>query len=287
MQNGPLISIGIPLYNAEKFILFSLRSILDQSYNNFELIITDDGSTDNSVQIVKSLNDDRIKLVIDGKNMGISYRLNQQINLAKGKYFVRMDADDIMFPERLQKQITFLENNPQIDVIGSSVVCIDDDNQIIGFRKAELVKNYSELFTKVLFNHPTVAGKIDFFKKYLYSDELKGVEDADLWIRSFFESKFHVINEPLLFYRDPLVFKLKTYLFRLTQKDKLLQQNVFLQSNKSLLYKLLILNYLKKGIAMALSFFKMDQIMIRRRNNNQCAIDPEWKIVLESIINGK
>ncbi|WP_294319037.1 glycosyltransferase [uncultured Chryseobacterium sp.] len=279
------VSIGIPLYNGEKFIRNTIHSVLNQSYENFELIITDDGSTDNSIEIIKSFKDSRIKLIIDGRNEGISFRLNQQIALARGKYFVRMDADDIMFPDRLRKQIDFLEKNPETDAIGSSVVILDDDNKIIGFRKAELITDYSKLFTKILFNHPTVTGKLKFFRKYLYSEELKGVEDAELWIRSYPESIFQIMEEPLLFYRDPVVFKLKTYLFRLDQKNKLFRQSTFLRENKKFFFKLIIQNWIKKILAQLLSFFKMDHIMIKRRNKIITSIDPQWKIILENITN--
>ncbi|MCL1671843.1 glycosyltransferase family 2 protein [Elizabethkingia ursingii] len=281
MESIPFVTIGIPLYNAEKFIANTINSILIQSYRDFELIITDDGSQDNSLEIIKSFDDSRIKLIADGKNKGISYRLNQQISLARGKYFVRMDADDLMFPDRIQKQIDFLEDNPDIEVLGSSVIVIDDYNKIIGFRKGVLLKDYEELFNKVLFNHPTVTGKLEYFKRYPYSEDLIGVEDADLWIRSFKESTFHVMEEPLLFYRDPLVFKLNTYLFRLKQKNKLLKQNNFLQNNKSLLYKLILKNWLRKILAQLLNFAKVDHIMITRRNKIDVTIDPQWKLILK------
>ena len=128
------ISVGIPVYNAEKFLEKTIRSVLNQSYKNFELIITDDGSSDKSVDIVKSFNDSRITLIADGENRGISYRLNQQIRLAKGKYFFRMDADDLMFPERIFTQVNFLEQNPEIDryAIGFEVTNVNDILDALG-----------------------------------------------------------------------------------------------------------------------------------------------------------
>ena len=83
----PLVTIGIPVYNSEKFLAQAISSVLRQSYSNFELIITDDGSTDASVSIAQSFKDDRIKVIVDGQNRGISYRLNQQIELANGFFF--------------------------------------------------------------------------------------------------------------------------------------------------------------------------------------------------------
>ena len=210
----PLITIGIPVYNCESFIALAVRSVLDQTYKNFELIITDDGSKDKTVDILHHFDDPRIIIISDGENHGIVYRLNQQIKLAKGKYFVRMDGDDIMFPDRIERQVAFLETHKEVDVVGGSAVIIGDDNEIIGMRG--YVKG-EDVYTCTGFIHPTVCAKIEFFRKYKYRDELKGIEDFDLWTRSNKVAIFKILNDPVLFYRDPLKFKLKTYLFRQEQ----------------------------------------------------------------------
>lgn len=284
---APFVTVGIPLYNGGKFIDNTIKSVLCQTYKNFELIITDDGSTDDSVEIVKSFNDFRIKLLVDGNNRGISHRLNQQINMSKGKYFVRMDADDLMFPDRLQRQISFLEENPDIDAVGSSVVVVDDNTQIIAFRSAKLAGNFAQLFKSILLNHPTVTGKTAFFKKYPYSNRFLGVEDADLWLRSFPKSKFFVMEEPSLFYRDPLKFNLKTYQFRIDQKNKLIVENQYLRNRPFLKFQLISQNMIKKILAELLTFINKGDLMIAQRNNVRTPIKEEWKIVLEKIINGK
>ncbi|GAE64705.1 glycosyltransferase [Chryseobacterium indologenes] len=282
-----LVTIGIPVFNAEKFIFKSIQSILNQTYQNFELIITDDGSTDKTLKIIEFFKDSRIKVIADGMNRGISFRLNQQINLAQGKYFVRMDADDIMFPDRIEKQVKFLENNKKIDVVGTSVVVLDDEDHIIGYREAILLNEYTDLFNKILFNHPTVAGRIEFFKKFLYSEDLAGVEDADLWIRSFPSSNFDIIKEPLLFYRDPLVFKLKTYKSRLTKKNKLFRSNEYLKSHFILKQKLIIVNNLKMFLATLLSKIHQDQLLISGRNVQNPTNKEDWEKKLNLIIDAK
>lgn len=208
----PLVTIGIPVYNVGRFIGLSLKSVLQQSYTNFELIITDDGSTDNTVEVIRSFNDPRITLIVDGENHGISYRLNQQIDLAKGKYFVRMDGDDLMFPDRVEKQVNYLEEHPDVDVVGAGAVVIDDDNNIIGLRQSTItVKKPEDIVNKTPFIHPTVCGKISFFQQYHYDERLSGVEDNDLWLRGVANSRYEIIQFPLMFYRDPLKFKIKTY----------------------------------------------------------------------------
>jgi glycosyltransferase involved in cell wall biosynthesis len=283
-RNIPLVTIGIPVYNAGRYLADTLRSVLGQTYTDFELIITDDGSTDDSVDIVKSFDDPRIQLITDGQNKGISFRLNQQVRLARGKYFARMDADDLMFPTRIEKQVSLLERDPELDAIGSSVVILDEDNRILAFRKAKLLTDYRELFSTILFNHPTVTGKTDFFKKYPYSEDLTGVEDADVWLRSFPESRFSVTAEPLLFYRDPLTFKLSTYRFRLLQKNRLLSNNPYLQSRFFLKTKLMTENVLKIMVATLAHLSGNDRWMISRRNyNGELPQLEEWKSIIKKI----
>lgn len=282
MKEEVFCTIGIPVYNAEKFLKQALDSVLRQTHENFEVLITDDGSTDKSLEIIKSYDDSRIIVLSDGQNKGISYRLNQQIDIAKGKYFVRMDADDIMFPDRLEKQIKFLENNKNTDAIGSSIVIINDDNEIIAFREAKLIDNYQGLFREILFNHPTVAGKIEFFRKFRYSERFVGVEDLDLWTRSFPESNFQIIEEPLLFYRDPYKFKLKTYVFRINQKIKLIKENKELSNQSFLKQRLLIFeNRIKIILASILTLLKKDHLLISRRNSGgNESIKKEWIKIL-------
>lgn len=214
-MNSILVTIGIPTYNVGRFIASTLKSVLLQTYANVEIIITDDGSTDNTVDEIRKFNDPRIKLIIDAENHGISYRLNQQIDMAKGEIFVRMDGDDLMFPTRIEEQVKYLQEHPEIDVVGTGAIIIDDDNQIIGQRQGDMKLQVPEdVICGDTFIHPTVAGKLSFFKKYRYDEELCGVEDKDLWCRGLQDSKYAIMQKPLIFYRDPLKFKLRTYLSR-------------------------------------------------------------------------
>jgi glycosyltransferase involved in cell wall biosynthesis len=267
MDSNVKVTIGIPIYNAEKFLSFAIASVLNQTYSNFELILSDDGSTDSSLKIAKSFNDPRIKIIHDNKNQGISYRLNEQIAIANGKYFMRMDADDIMFPDRLEKQIMVLQANNTIDVVGSYAVVIDNNNDILGLRKTAIPVNLKSCFRSVPFIHPSVMGKTVWFKKFQYSNEVKGVEDKDLWIRSFKQSNFHVIEEPLMFYRDPLNIKFATYKFRTLQLQKLYKANFDLLDNSNFfIHYLILLDYLKLILFRIFSLFKIDGFLIKNRN---------------------
>jgi glycosyltransferase involved in cell wall biosynthesis len=105
------ISILMPVYNGEKYLREAIDSILNQTFTDFEFLIVDDGSTDNSVEIINSYQNSRINLVKNDKNEGLVYTLNRGLSLAKGEYIARMDCDDISLPERLKKQIDFLDSN--------------------------------------------------------------------------------------------------------------------------------------------------------------------------------
>lgn len=116
------VSILMPMYNSEKYVQESIDSILNQSYENFELIIVDDGSIDSSLEIVEKYNDSRIKLYKNIVNKGLPYTRNKLLSLATGEYIALLDSDDIALPNRLQVQVDFLEKNQSVDIVGSSAI---------------------------------------------------------------------------------------------------------------------------------------------------------------------
>lgn len=207
-------TVGISFFNAGKFLHQAIESVLSQTFSDFELILLDDGSTDDSLIVARSFGDPRIQLHADARNKGIAHRLNQMIDMAQGKYFVRMDADDLMFPDRLEKQIKFLDEHPEIDVVGSRALVIDKDNRILGLRDSVAPRSMFAVFRKIAFIHPTVTGRTEWFRTFRYAEKYEGVEDYDLWIRSFNHSGFYVLPEPLLCYRDPYKLHWKSYYLR-------------------------------------------------------------------------
>ena len=194
-MSNPLVTIAIPIYNAKDYLGYAIQSVINQSYQNWELLLMEDGSTDGSDAIAKSysLIDKRIKYIADDVNRGLISRLNQSISMAKGKYYARMDADDIMVVSRIAEQVKFLETNPEIDVLGASIMTIDNENRIVGSGYNEGVNG---------FIHPTVMGKTSWFKANPYADWALRAEDFELWSRTAANSRFYAIGKPLLFYRE-------------------------------------------------------------------------------------
>src|SRR5690606_10265590 len=158
-SDSPLISIGIPFYNAEKYLAFAIQSIIVQSYANWELILVDDGSSDNSLKIAQEFarKDIRIRVICDGENKKLPCRLNQIIQQSKGEFIARMDADDIMHPNRLEKQIKFLNENPNIDLVSGSLVSIDSHNNVMGTRGVQEITILQQSSSSFPIVHPSVT----------------------------------------------------------------------------------------------------------------------------------
>lgn len=195
-----LISVGIPFFNAEKFLSKAIESVISQSYDNWELLLLDDGSNDGSLEIAKRFeqHDNRVKVFSDGKNKGLGARLNELAMLSNGEYIARMDADDIMHPQRLETQLQILTDNPSIDVLGTNAYVIDENDLVFGMR----YRQQSGLIKVEHFIHPTIMGKKQWFLDNPYDEKAIRIEDAELWYRTKSSSNFYITYEPLLFYRE-------------------------------------------------------------------------------------
>lgn len=195
-----MVTIAIPFYNSEYFFEYAIKSVINQTYKDWVLLLVDDGSTDTSMDIAKKYEtlDSRIKVICDGENRQLPYRLNQIAEITTTKYLARMDADDIMFPERISKQVEVMEANPEIDVLGTNAFVINEYNEIMGVR----LPINNELEKVSIFIHPTVMGKTQWFRNNNYDERAIRIEDAELWDRTFAHSLFMRLNEPLLFYRE-------------------------------------------------------------------------------------
>ena len=192
----------MPVYNGFKYLDEAMKSILNQTFQNFEFIIIDDGSTDDSVKIIKSYDDNRIRLVENKNNVGQSATLNQGLSLAKGKYIARMDQDDISMPERLKKQFEFMENNSNVDICGSWLQLMGKYDGIVELETdSERIK--INLLTNQNLAHPAVMIRKSTLVKYElnYNPTFTIGNDYDLWVRMFEYCSFANLPEPLLKFR--------------------------------------------------------------------------------------
>lgn len=206
----PAVTVGIPFFNAGATLLGSIRSVFAQTFTDWDLLLIDDGSTDNSLEIARSIDDKRVRVISDGANRGLVYRLNQMISLARAPYFARMDADDLMHPERLARQLDHLHHHPDVDIIGSAAYVIDRDDLPYGIR-GDRSAGGQTAGIRLGFIHPTVVGKTDWFHRNSYSAEYIRAEDLELWLRADPKTVCARLLEPLLFYREPLEFQPAKY----------------------------------------------------------------------------
>lgn len=203
-NNRGLVSVLMPVYNVEKYIEESVNSILNQTYRDLELIIVDDGSTDNTFSILKELEkiDSRINLVKNGCNKKIAESLNVALSLSKGDYIMRMDGDDISRLDRLEIMLKYLSENTEIHLVGSEMIIIDEKGCSIGYRS--LIHGFDNLLKILKFSSP--VPHIWLCKREVYNIvgpyRLPGVEDYDFLLRMITCGlKFDNIIMPLYYVR--------------------------------------------------------------------------------------
>ena len=208
MVLNPFISVILPAYNAAEFLNESIDSILHQTYQNFELIIVNDGSTDNTQAIIEQYADPRIKCIQHDQNKGLVNCLNEAITLSKGEYIVRMDADDIAFNNRIQLQVAYLNEHPAVSIVGTHALFFEKDiNAQLPNWELDLNTNTVSEIKKALawencIIHPTVCIRSEVAKSLLYDVAQINYEDYDLWMRAIAHNLIIAkINEPLLYYR--------------------------------------------------------------------------------------
>lgn len=200
----PLVSILLPVFNAEKFLEKAVCSLLEQSFREFEIIAMDDGSTDGSVEILRRLSDPRIRIERNGRNLGLIETLNRGVSLCRGEFIARMDADDVAAPTRIEKQYNYLKANPQCILVGSGRIGIDDlDRPVSSFNRpatgSALIR--WKLLTGNFITHPTVMLRKSVLPPQLFDDKYKHAEDYAAWLLLSSLGDIEILPEKLLQYR--------------------------------------------------------------------------------------
>lgn len=207
MPSQPTISIALSMHNAAATIGCAIRSLLLQTFADWELLLFDDGSSDDGVERVRRFADARVRLVSDGQRRGLAARLNQAIDLARGRFLARMDADDVAYPERLERQLAFLQANPEVDLLGSGMMVFADDGRPIGLYPVR--ESHAEIcsrpYSGFYLAHPTWMGKTQWFRRWRYDPVCRKAQDQDLLLRSHAHSRFAVLPEPFTGYRQDAV----------------------------------------------------------------------------------
>ena len=256
MNKNPLISIIIPCYNASKWIKETIYSVIKQSYNNWELLIIDDGSTDNSAEIISEFIDIRIKYFYI-KNSGVAYARNYGVNKSNGLYLAFLDADDLFLEDNLYKKVLFLTNH-NFKFVHSDVIIQDNINNNNEIKKSCITNPLKQLleFSELSFIPPSnvIMTREIFDEVNGFDINLSTSADWDLWVRIANKTEFGYISEPLIIYRlypnqmhknIELMEKDMLYAFQKLRKSNIFKSKKYFNYCLSKLYLILAGSYSK------------------------------------------
>jgi glycosyltransferase involved in cell wall biosynthesis len=198
------LTVLMPVYNGERFLREAIESILQQTWADFEFLIVNDASTDGSRDIITSYKDPRIRLIDNPVNLGQTASLNRGLELASGYFIARQDQDDISLPDRLEKQVSFLEQNPSVALLGTGHIRINQDGKRLYTRWSPSEENHLEicwrLLTDNVFAHSSVVFRRDIVWQELggYNGTIVIAQDYDLWSKIARRHEVHILNRPLV-----------------------------------------------------------------------------------------
>jgi GT2 family glycosyltransferase len=206
VDKKPLVSVITAAYNCAQHWPDLIQSLRAQTYENWEHIVVDDASTDSTYEDLMRFQavEKRLKVVRNFKNAGAGGARNKAIANSNGDFVAIMDADDVSYPNRLELQVKYLENNPDVDVLGSAIAAIDQKGSFLEFRYRP--ERHEVLVDKIFYENPfynsTVMFRPSFFKVAGgYNPKLRRCEDYDLWLRTYRKFRFHNLQKPLIQYR--------------------------------------------------------------------------------------
>lgn len=197
------ITIGLPVHNSSITLSVAIQSVLAQTFEDWELIICDDRSTDNSLEIACSVRDPRIRVVQNSRNLGLSACLDRIVELAQAPLVARMDSDDLLHPERMRRQLDVFESHRDVEVVSTDAFVIDDDNRVLGGRrKGEIASTAAGILWNNGPIHASVMAKRTWCTRFPYVHELHRGEDLELWARALPSTRHFHLAERLYFIRE-------------------------------------------------------------------------------------
>lgn len=202
----PLITIAMSVRNCGPTVAMAVQSILNQTFSDWEMIIINNGSTDETLSELSRFQDPRIAIHSDGLSKGLPARLNEALSLASGRYFARMDGDDVSYPQRLEMQLAYLRIHQEVDVLGGGVMVFGKNGHALGVRMPP--EGHSEIccrpYAGFSVAHPTFFGRTEWFRRFGYREMADRCEDQDLLLRAFRTSHFANLPCIVLGYHEQL-----------------------------------------------------------------------------------
>lgn len=203
MTAGPRVSVLMGVYNGERLLDSAIASIVDQTYPSWELIVVDDASTDSSLVVISSWSrrDPRVRVVRRHANRGLAVALNDAFAVARGELVARMDADDVSLPQRLERQVQFLDAHPDVAVVGTGAEFVDAQGNDLG--SGHVFENHADIAANIYRTTPLIHPSVMMRRAFLeslggYDVRLRRAQDADLWLRGYRRFRYHNLPEPLV-----------------------------------------------------------------------------------------
>jgi glycosyltransferase involved in cell wall biosynthesis len=278
----PAVSIVMPVRNVQDTIDPAIRSIVAQTWKAWELIVVDDGSTDTTPELLRAWAglDDRIRPFVDGCARGISARLNEGVRRSRAPIIARMDGDDICYPHRLSTQLTFLHENPDVDLVGAGSMVFTSDGSPRGPRAwpgEHEVLTANPLLNGIPLAHPTWMGRRSWFLRFPYDPRATGWEDQEVLLRGYTSSRYANLPDVLLGYREDRIKLRRSVATRLSKINTLLRYGA---QNRRMVSGLIgSASQLAKGAcdALAVAARREDLILARRNQVPSPAEIATWK----------
>jgi glycosyltransferase involved in cell wall biosynthesis len=266
----PAVTIGIPFFNAEKTLLDAVKSVFVQTHVDWELILVDDGSTDRSLEIARSIDDPRVSVYSDGQNRRLASRLNEIARLARFDYIARMDADDMMSRDRIERQLRVLVDNAKLDLVSAGVVSVSDEWAPLGMRcvpPGHAITSRAVLAGHSGIVHAAVLARRAWFLRNSYDETLRVSQDTNLWIRAIAKGDLNarVLDAPLYFYREDgnVTYAKLREAYRVQRSTIVSQSAGFGLSERAAAFAVA---GMKSSAALALNMLGRMDVLRRRRN---------------------
>lgn len=279
----PPVTIGIPFYNAKTTLLDAVRSVFAQTHQDWELILIDDGSSDGSLELALSIDDPRVRVYSDGRNKRLAARLNELARLARHEFIARMDADDLMTRDRIERQLRTLVEHDDLDLVSAGLVSMSDDFQASGVRVAP--RGYEVTADEVLagrawITHAAVLGRRAWFLRNPYDETLRVSQDTNLWIRACARQdlRIKILPEYMYFYREDgnVTYRKIREAYRVHRRTLLAVGSGYRLSRRIHAYAL---SLAKSSAAFVLH--RLGWMGLLRARRNEVAIDPQLRLAID------
>ena len=220
------VCVFVPFYNVRDTLRHAVISVLNQSYPAWQLILLNDGSIDDSVDTIVDLVDNDFVLLVSGNtNKGLVYRLNQMVELTDAPYIARMDADDLMHPDRLRLQMEAFRFNPQLDIVSAGMAVMNRNYQVMGVRSVDGQPTLSDYMKYGGLVHASCIFRREFLERNRYDPEFFRAEDREIFLRGLPDAHYYCVNKPLYFCSEYDRFNKKRYLDSYRTERKIILQH--------------------------------------------------------------